>query len=207
MPTAAHVKPTHKAIQAYYQSLQEYSAHDVGHETALRSAFQNLLAETARARHWLLVPEQSTRVGGKRVVPDGTLCDEFNLHRAYWEAKDTDDNLEAEISKKIARGYPLTNTIFEDTRRAVLFQGKREVLRIDLADPQQVADLLNQFYGYTEPAHEDFEKAVAEFKERVPQLARGLADKIRAAHQDNRRSQAAFDRSFALCHLVYLPVN
>jgi hypothetical protein len=47
MSHSAHVKATHKAIQTYYQTLKDYHEHDVGHETALRSAFQNLLAETA----------------------------------------------------------------------------------------------------------------------------------------------------------------
>jgi hypothetical protein len=42
---------------------------------------------------------------GARDIPDGTLCDEFNLHRGYWEAKDTDDNLDDEISRKSAKGY------------------------------------------------------------------------------------------------------
>jgi hypothetical protein len=175
MSHSAHVKATPKAIRAYYQTLTAYRAHDVGHETALRSAFQNLLAEIAKTRHWLLVPEQSTKIGGKKVVPDGTLCDEYNLHRDYWEAKDTDDKLNEEIAKKIKKGYPLSNIIFEDTRQAVLFQGKREVLRVDLSQPQNVADLLNQFFAYTEPEHEDFAKAVEEFKDRVPDLARGLA--------------------------------
>jgi hypothetical protein len=56
----------------------------------------------------------------KTVIPDATLCDEHHLHRDYWEAKDTDDKLDIEIKKKIAKGYPLTNTIFEDARQAVL---------------------------------------------------------------------------------------
>jgi hypothetical protein len=76
----------------------------------------------------------------------------------------------------------LTNTIFEVTRQAVLFQGKREVRRTDLTNPQHPADLLNHFYAYTEPEHEDFEKAVGEFQDRVPDPARGLADKIQAAY-------------------------
>jgi hypothetical protein len=205
MPSASLVKPTHKAIVAYYQTLQAYGEHEVEHETALRSAFQNLLAETAKAHHWMLVPEQPTRVGGKLVRPDGTLCDEYNLHRGYWEAKDTDDKLDAEISKKIAKGYPLTNTIFEDTRQAVLFQGKREVRRTDLTQPQNLADLLNHFYAYTELEHEDFEQAVAEFKDRVPDLARGLADKINAAHQGNPKFQVAFDSFFTLCQTALNP--
>jgi len=48
--------------------------------------------------------------------PDGTLRDIFS-RRGFCEAKDTHDDLDAEISKKIAKGYPLVNTIFEDTRQ------------------------------------------------------------------------------------------
>ena len=32
-----------------------------------------MLADTARTHHWTLVPELSTKAGGKRVVPDGTM--------------------------------------------------------------------------------------------------------------------------------------
>lgn len=144
MSQPVHVKATHKAIQTYYQTLKDYREHDVEHETALRSAFQNLLAEIAKTRHWLLVPEQSNRSSGKRVEPDGTLFDNSNLHRGYWEAKDTDDKLDEEIAKKIKKGYPLSNIVFEDTRQAVLFQGKRELLRVDLGQLQNVADLSKQ---------------------------------------------------------------
>jgi len=59
---------------------------------------------------------------GKNIFPDGTLRDAFNLRHGYWEAKDTHDDLDVEISNKIEKGYPLGNTIFEDTRTAVLFQ-------------------------------------------------------------------------------------
>ncbi len=205
MSQPVHVKATHKAIQTYYQALEDYREHGVGHETALRSAFQNLLAETAKTRHWLLVPEQSNRSSGKRVVPDGTLFDHHNLHRGYWEAKDTKDDLDKEIAGKIKKGYPLSNIIFEDTREAVLYQGKREVLRVDLDKPQNVADLLNLFFDYTEPAIEDFDKAVEEFKEQIPNLAHGLADKIKTAHRDNAKFQAAFASFFTLCQTALNP--
>jgi hypothetical protein len=158
MSAAAQVKPTHKAIQQYYPTLQGYQSRHV-----------------------------------------------FNLKRGFWEAKDTHDDLEEEISKKIAKGYPLNNIIFEDTRRAVLFQNGKERLRIELASAQQLADLLNEFYGYTEPEHEDFEKAIADFKERVPELARGLDAKIKAAHKDNGKFQAAFADFFALCQATLNP--
>jgi hypothetical protein len=48
--TPTSIKPTHKSVVAYYAKLREYAGQGVGHETALRSAFQNLLAETARLR-------------------------------------------------------------------------------------------------------------------------------------------------------------
>ena len=64
-------------------------------------------------------------------MPNGTLRDLFNLQRGYWEAKDTDDDLREEINKKRAKGYPFTNTIFEDTRRAVLFQNNQVTLDVD----------------------------------------------------------------------------
>jgi hypothetical protein len=199
MTVAGQIKPTDKAIKAYYATLEAYAGQDVTHEGAVETAFQQLLTDTARGLGWMLFPKLSFKRGGKTIIPDGTLRDAFNLHRGYWEAKDTGDDLSAEIQKKTARGYPLTNTIFEDTRRAVLFQNGQTRLDVDLHDPQQIADLLNAFYTHTEPDIEGFEDAVDEFKERVPELAQALAQKIEQAHDDSQRFQTAFDEFFTLC--------
>jgi hypothetical protein len=43
------------------------------------------------------------------------------------EAKDTRDDLDAEIARKLAKGYPQDNIIFEDSRIAVLIQNRQEV--------------------------------------------------------------------------------
>jgi predicted helicase len=153
---------------------------------------------------WTLVPKQTMKVGGRTISPDGTLRDDF-LRRGYWEAKDTHDNLDAEIQKKIAKGYPLSNIIFEDTRQAVLYQGGRERARFDLTNPQKLADLLNDFYSYTEPDIEGFDQAVQEFKERVPELAQGLDAKIKLAHKENARFQSAFDEFFTMCQTALNP--
>jgi hypothetical protein len=123
------IAPTHKAIAAYYAELENYRARGVTHELALKTAFQTLLAKVAQERKWTLVPEL-TLDNGKR--PDGAILDGNGYTRGYWEAKDPGDDLESEIAKKIAARYPLRNTIFEDTRRAVLYQaGERgEVERL-----------------------------------------------------------------------------
>jgi len=200
MPFSHRFKPAHKEIKRYYEELTGYATHEVAHEGATSTAFQALLAATCKKADWHLVPQLSTKIKGKSVRPDGTLRDDFNLHRGYWEAKDSSDKIDAEISKKIALGYPLANTIFEDTATAVLYQnGKQVEPRFEITDPQQLCDLLNLFYSHTEPDIEGFEQAVEEFKERVPELALALKAKIEEAHKKNKQFQEAFKTFFDLC--------
>ena len=184
-----------KDLRDYYAALNAYAAQGVTHEGAVRSAFQHLLAETGRRAGWTLIPELS--LGSIR--PDGTFRDEYFLNRGYWEAKDTRDRLEAEIEKKSAKGYPLTNTIFEDTRHAYLYQNGQVAMQVDLTEQEQLSNLLLTFFSYTEPAHEDFSTAVDDFKQRVPDLARGLVQIIQDAHATNARFKRAFASFFALC--------
>ena len=193
MPAAPAVKP--KDLTAYYAALEAYEKQGVTHEGALRSAFQNLLAETGRRTGWTLIPE----LASGSIRPDGTFRDDYFLNRGYWEAKDTNDNLEAEIQKKITKGYPLTNTIFEDTQRAYLYQNGQVVMQADLTQRVQLTNLLIAFFSYTEPAHEDFSSAVEDFKQRVPDLARGLVQIIQDAHATNAAFQKAFTSFFTLC--------
>ncbi len=193
MSAAPAVKP--KNLTAYYTALEAYEKQGVTHEGALRSAFQNLLAETGRRTGWTLIPELASGA----IRPDGTFRDEYFLNRGYWEAKDTNDNLEAEIRKKIAKGYPLTNIIFEDTQRAYLYQNGQVAMQADLTQRAQLTNLLITFFSYTEPAHEDFSSAVEDFKQRVPDLARGLVQIIQDAHATNTAFQKAFKSFFTVC--------
>jgi predicted helicase len=199
MSEAQAIKPTQKAVKAYYAALAGYADQDIEHESALRTAFQSLLDETGRRFGWTLIPELSDTAAGHGIRPDGTFRDDFHIRRGCWEAKDSHDKLEVEIQKKIKKNYPLVNTIFEDTQTAYLYQNGRQAMCVDLTQPQQLCDLLTAFFTHTEPAHEDFGKAIGEFKERVPELARGLVRKIEEAHEHNARFQAAFEKFFDLC--------
>src|SRR5450755_419590 len=172
-----------RAIDHYYQELAAYHEKKVTHETAVRSAFQNLSATFAQSANWVLIPEQ-TLANGKR--PDGTLRDSFNLPRGYWEAKDTRDDLSTEIRKKIVAGYPITNTIFEDTRRAILYQNSRPVLEVDLTQPKDLTHVLDEFFHYAAPDIATFERAVEDFKESIPDLAQGLMQRIQVEHEKNK---------------------
>lgn len=181
---------SHKALDTYGTALATYSAQGVTHEQATRLAFSTLLDTLSKSVGWTLVLEQ-TLTNRKR--PDGTLVDGFKIPRGYWEAKDTQDDLDAEIQAKIRRGYPLTNTIFEDTRRAVLYQNGRPAFEADLTQRSQLVALLNAFFGYTGEQIEEFHAAVREFQERIPELAKGLLARIDEERGKNKRFVSAFD--------------
>lgn len=196
--TASHKK----AVDQYYHELTAYREQDVTHESAVRSAFQNLLAAYAPSANWMLIPEEPL-ANGKR--PDGTLRDTFRLPSGYWEAKDTRDDLLTETRKKIGIGYPTTNIIFEDTRRAILYQNNKIALEVDLTKRDQLTDLLRQFFSYTEPDIATFEAAVDEFKQRIPDLAKGLLERIKEEHAKNAKFVSAFATFLELCRTSLNP--
>lgn len=199
------IQPRHAAIRTFYQRREEIARQGVMHELAVREPFKELLTAAAGVKKWTLVVEQKIEGLARTARPDGTLRDALSLPRGYWEAKDSRDDLDAEIEKKFARGYPRTNIIFEDTRRAVLFQSGQRAGEFDLEQPEAVADLLNRFLGYTEPNIAGFEQAVERFKQDTPRLAEGLQQRIAEAHRSNKRFQAAFDAFFELCKTALNP--
>src|SRR5579859_7421058 len=133
-----------KAIDRYYKQLQDYQGR-ADYELAVRTAFLNLLNETAHHVRWTLIPEQTIE---GNIRPDGVLRHSFDLKRGIWEAKGPQSDLDKEIAKKIATGYLLTNTIFENTKRAILFHKKKRDFEYDLHNATEVGDFLTQFLRY-----------------------------------------------------------
>lgn len=112
------IKSNHRAIKRYYETLGQLHAQGLKNEQHLRPAFQGLLSDLAKSRNWTFIPELGGKAQGRRVIPDGTIRDNNYLPRGYWEAKDSHDKLDDEISAKLAKGYPRTNIIFEDMQHA-----------------------------------------------------------------------------------------
>ena len=156
MAFSHHFKPAHKEIKAYYEALAAYAGQQVSHEGATSTAFQNLLAATCKKADWHLVPQLATKIRGKQVRPDGTLRDDLNLHRGYWETKDSGDKLDAEIRKKIALGYPLSNTILEDRqhqwRFAKVTQINTVVKTFTAVDKWLMSRIHSQYRGWGTPS-------------------------------------------------------
>ena len=101
------LKPTHAPVKSYYEALEKFGRGRFDNEGNIRGAFEDLLKKCARQFEWLLVPEYPIKRKGQNDIRiDGALLDAFNLPRAYWEAKDEKDDLEAEMKKKFEAGYP-----------------------------------------------------------------------------------------------------
>jgi predicted helicase len=155
-------------------------------ESALRKPFQDLLEHYARSRNLEMIAELDVRTQfGTLVYPDGTLKDALRQDWGYWESKDEQDDLEAEIAAKLAKGYPSSNILFEDTRRAVLYQAGREVVRVDFRDDAGLDQLLTRFVSYESREVRQFREAIEQFSQEVPALAQELREIIEAQSAQN----------------------
>ena len=205
MPTL-NLKPSHKSVKDYYAALGRFTHLNVTRETAVRSAFQSLLEHCARQLRWTLVPEHTVNPrASRRVIVDGALIDDFHLAHGYWEAKDEDDDLPAEVERKFAAGYPRDNILFQTPRRAMLWQNGSLALDADLTDAPQLIETLQVFFGYRPQEYAAWEEAVAQFKERVAQIGQGLAKLIRQERGTNQRFTAAFAEFLQKCRQAINP--
>ena len=194
------LKTTHKPVRSYYESLEQFHSIGVSHETAVRSAFQNLLVSCGRKFGWTLVPEWLIRrQRNRRIFVDGALVDGYRLTHGFWEAKDMEDDLEREIKKKFDNGYPRDNILFQTPERAILWQNDRQLLDADLREPDRLIETLKLFFEYRPPDYVEWETAVAEFKDRVPELAAGLVELIEGERQTNTRFIQAFSAFILKC--------
>ena len=202
------LKPTHATVKAYYDTLGQFGQLHIDHEMAVRSAFQDLLAKSGRKAKppLTLVPEyRIERARGSSVIVDGALVDLYHLPHGYWEAKDEKDDLAKEVQLKLDKGYPRDNIIFQAPERAILYQGGARVLDENISRPESLVQVVNQFFDYKAPHIQEWEQAVGDFSERIPELAAAVKKTI----DDERRLNPAFVRSFddfyALCRQAINP--
>jgi predicted helicase len=199
MPTL-ELKPTHKQVAVYYESLAKFAKLGIKHEGAVRSAFHELLEHCARQFDWKLVPEYPIRRKGKAdAKADGALLDNYGLNHGLWEAKDSADDLDKEIKIKFAIGYPKQNILFWQPDRAVLYQNAERFYEADLTDADKLVHILKLFFEFAPPAMADWEKAVEKFRDKVPQIGASLKALIETERQTNKKFITAFEDFCSLC--------
>jgi predicted helicase len=180
-------------IQHYLNELQTLRrVSGTARESVVREAFKTLLKDWGKSRDLVFVPEYEYPTLQKtRVYPDGALLYALRVPLGYWEAKDEEDDLDREIEKKLRKGYPQDNIIFEDSREAVLIQNKQLVMRCGIAEPAELQRLLELFFGYEREEIADFRKAVEQFKTDLPEVLNALRDMIEHAEKDNEKFSKA----------------
>ena len=131
------LKPAHAAVKAYYDTLHQFGQLYIDHEGAVRSAFQTLLATCGRKAtpKLTLVPEYRIERQRSSVIVDGAMVDMYHLPYGYWEAKDEQDDLAREVARKLDKGYPRDNIIFQAPERAILYQGNAKIFDDSIVKP------------------------------------------------------------------------
>jgi predicted helicase len=172
----------------------------LSNEQIIRPAFRRLLDSWAAADKLVFLEEYPVQTGLKTTVyPDGTVLHDIRVPLGYWEAKDTKDDLDEEIRKKFAKGYPQDNIIFENSETAVLIQNRQEITRVAMTDTAALLRLVGLFFRYERPEIAEFRKAVARFKADLPTVLDALRERIDTAYAQNGEFRAAAARFLATC--------
>ena len=172
-----------------------------GNESVVRRAFENCLQKYCKQKGLTLVAELAC---GK-VYPDGTVVDELRMVYGHWEAKDMADDIDRAITVKTRKNYPDRNIIYENTGIGVLIQNGEEVMRVDMRDNESLARLIRAFFAYQPPAIADFRKAVAAFKDDLPDVLRALREAIEQSLGAKPAFRATAEDFLKLCQTAINP--
>jgi predicted helicase len=188
-------------INKYYSSIDRAHQHGKSkNETAVRNYFWMLLNEYAQDKNYEVIPEVAALgTHGVKVYPDGIVKTHWGIDVGYWESKDEKDVIDDEIAAKIKKGYPLTNTLFEDTNTAVLFQRGAEVMRVPVRDADKLDTILKQFIDFKSETVYIFEEAIENFKEDIPKIIEVLRFKIKEIGEKNKNYISARNSFLELC--------
>ncbi len=200
-----NIKPTHKPIKDYYATLQQYNQQAITHEGAVSAPFGALLNICAKQIDATFSQQYQMQTdSGERIIIDGAVT-KLGMPLAYWEAKDIHDDLPQAIQQKQQAGYPLDNILFQTPERGILIQNGQTTLDTDLTDPNNLVNTLHQLFGYTTPVHEDWERAVADFRTHVPDLATEMMDLIERQLENDATFRTAFNGFYETCKSAINP--
>ncbi|MYB95517.1 DEAD/DEAH box helicase [Candidatus Poribacteria bacterium] len=201
-----NLKPTHKPIRDYYATLRQYDQHNATHEGAVSNPFAFLLDTCAKQLNATLIPQYGMHTPkGNRIVIDGVVLDEYGLPFAYWEAKDIDDDLVKAVQAKRDAGYPLDNILFQTPQRAILYQNGQNALDVDITEPARLIAALQYLFSYVPPALDNWQTAVSDFREYVPDLASALKALIDQRHETDPAFKEAFTDFYEICRTSINP--
>ncbi len=177
---------TIQAIHHYHNAIHKiYQFSGQSHEQAIKDEFKRLLNYYCDSRNLLVVSEINIKnKRGDLIRPDGIIKNNLRLDCGYWESK-ANVNLEKEILAKINVGYPLSNTLFQDDKTAILYQNNQRFLEIPLENERELDQLLTQFVSYESQEIKEFNAAIEQFKQDLPHVLEALRGMIAVQEKSN----------------------
>ena len=177
---------TIQAIHQYHNAIHKiYQFSGQSHEQAIKDEFKRLLNHYCDSRNLLVVSEINIKnKRGDLIRPDGIIKNNLRLDCGYWESK-ANVNLEKEILAKINVGYPLSNTLFQDDKTAILYQNNQRFLEIPLENERELDQLLTQFVSYESQEIKEFNAAIEQFKQDLPHILEALRGMIAVQEKSN----------------------
>lgn len=196
-----------KLIEDYYNDVEKIKQYGGSNkELSLSSEFAQLLNSYCKTKNLLLIKELEYKSSkGSLLKPDGTVKDALRLDWGYWESKDEYDDLDKEIQKKIEKGYPTSNIIFEDSQTVVLIQQGIEVERVFIYDSYKLDMLFQKFINFERPEIQSFHRAIEQFKEDLPLVLNALRELIEEQRKINFEFKKSSDNLLILCQQTINP--
>ncbi|MCX7066168.1 MAG: N-6 DNA methylase [Methylococcales bacterium] len=178
---------TIQAINQYHNAIHKiYQYSGQSHEQAIKNEFQKLINHYCEKRNLLIVSEINIKnKQGVLIRPDGIIKNNLRLDCGYWESKANVD-LDKEVINKINAGYPLTNTLFQDDKQAILYQNDQLYLKSSLNDERELDKLLTQFVSYESKEIKEFTAAIEQFKQDLPHILHALREMISLQEKNNK---------------------
>jgi len=188
-------------VRNYQRELSKAKDLGVRNEMGLKRPFSNLLYALCQTKNLTLVEEISIKnPEGKTIRPDGIVKGVNRLDWGYWEEKDEVDDIEEEIKKKFAAGYPNDNIIFEDTNQAILYQNGKRVATAAMQDEgKDLYALLQQFVSFERPEYTEFRQALEDFKVDIPPIIKELRQLMDEEAKENKVFVKAKTKFLKIC--------
>jgi predicted helicase len=188
-----------QAIQKYHNEVaKNFLFTGTNNEQAIKGFFVNVIRDYCEPKNLHLGTEKTIKnQQGKSIRPDGIISN-ITLDLGYWESK-ANVNLEKEIVAKINDGYPLSNTLFQDDKTAILYQDNVRVATALLKNERELDNLLNQFINFKSTEVKEFYAEIDAFKEKLPSILKILRDMIASEKQTNAHFVKARQAFLTIC--------
>ncbi|OEJ14407.1 hypothetical protein BFL38_06145 [Brachyspira hampsonii] len=174
------------SIENYYKKIEEAKLSGSSNEQNIREFFYDLLKIYAGEKGLKIEREIKEYVqNNKKVYPDGRIKKD-SMVIGWIENKDEKDDFEKEIDSKIKKGYPLDNTIFENSKILALYQEGKRIETIDMKDSNALNEALLKFVSFIPNAYREFYDAFSNLKKILPDLADDLREFFKNERKNNK---------------------